>query len=198
MGALSRTADLFYTFRFLKLLVTPWEETDAFKYGIIDANGKPLRRVSELKTNEERSSYTMFHRLVYNIKKLLNKVPFGKSRIASYAAALYLLKESTCMADDQVLEMVKRIDGMDLSPDKTLKENSWMLTKDGKLQPGTYTLSEDCAFVYTGEFRARKGSTVTLSEETKPHGNLLGIPVFYVKHDATSQIICISLEDIKR
>jgi hypothetical protein len=198
MGAISRTADLFYTFRFLKLLVTPWEETSAFKHGIVDSEGNTLRRVSELKTNEERSSYTMFHRLVYNIKRLLNKVPFGKSRIASYAAALYLLKESTRMTDEQVMEIANRIDGIDLSPDQTLKESSWMLTKDGKLQPGTYTLAEDCVIVHTGEPRAYRGSTVTITEEMAPHAQIFGVPVFYVKHDATHQVICISLEDIKR
>lgn len=198
MSYVSRAADLFYTFRFLKILVTPWEETDAFKHGIVDAEGNTLRKVSELKTDEERSSYTMFHRLVYNIKRLLNKVPFGKSRIASYAAALYLLKESTHMTDEQVMEMVRRIDGIDLSPEETLKENAWMLTKDGKLQPGTYTLAEDAVIVHTGEFRAYKGSTVTITEEVTPHGTICGVPVFYVKHDNTNQVICISLEDIKR
>lgn len=199
MSIISRTADLVYTFRFLKLLVTPWEDTDAYKNGIVDAEGKTIKKVSELKTEEEKSSYTMFHRLVYNIKRLLNKVPLGKTRIASYAAALYLLKESTGMSDVQMKAMVERIEGIDTSSAKeTLKENAWMLTKEGLLQPGTYTLAEDCAMIYTGEFRAPKGSTVTILESVAPHGHILGIPVFYVKHDSTGQIICLSLEDIKR
>ena len=39
MGIISRTGDLFYAFRFLKLLVTPFEKTKAFELGIIDQEG---------------------------------------------------------------------------------------------------------------------------------------------------------------
>ena len=34
--------DLIITFRFIKLLVTPWKKTDAFDEGVVDANGKLL------------------------------------------------------------------------------------------------------------------------------------------------------------
>ena len=40
MGILKSAADLVYTIRFLKLLVTKFEDTDAFKKGIIDKDGK--------------------------------------------------------------------------------------------------------------------------------------------------------------
>ena len=92
MGVVSRTADLFYAFRFLKLLVTPWDKTGAFEQGIIDENGKNLKKAKELTTPQEKEVYTVFHRLVFNLKRLLNKVPFGKSRLASYAAALICRK----------------------------------------------------------------------------------------------------------
>ena len=36
---MSRAIDLFVTYRFLKLLVTPWEKQEAYKEGIIDKNG---------------------------------------------------------------------------------------------------------------------------------------------------------------
>ena len=88
MGVVSRTADLFYAFRFLKLLVTPWNKTGAYEQGIIDENGKNLKKAKELTTGQEKEVYTVFHRLVFNLKRLLMKVPFGKSRLASYAAAL--------------------------------------------------------------------------------------------------------------
>jgi len=39
---MSRAIDLFVTYRFLKLLVTPWKKQEAYKQGIIDANGKTL------------------------------------------------------------------------------------------------------------------------------------------------------------
>ena len=73
MSLISRTADLFYAYRFIKLLVTPWEKTEAFEFGIVDDNGKVLKKTSALKTSEEKAAYTVFHRLVFNIKRLLNK-----------------------------------------------------------------------------------------------------------------------------
>ncbi len=91
MGLITRSADLIYTLRFLSILTTPWENMPAFKLGLIDKNGKYVRKPV---TGDEKSAYTYFHRLVFNIKRLLGLIPLGKTRIASYAAALYLLKES--------------------------------------------------------------------------------------------------------
>jgi hypothetical protein len=111
MSILSGAADLFYTFRFLKILVTPWEKMDAFKHGIVDREGNILRKSSELKTSDEHSSYTMFHRLVFNIKKLLEKLPAGRTRIASYAAALYLIKEETGMSEKGLQKIFEKLEG---------------------------------------------------------------------------------------
>ena len=61
--------------------------------GIIDKNGGILRKKKTLKSIEEKEAYTMFDRLVWKLKRLMEKIPFGKSRLASYAAALWLIKE---------------------------------------------------------------------------------------------------------
>ena len=42
--------DLFVAYRFLRILTTPWEDQEAFKLGIIDQNGKLLKKANELKT----------------------------------------------------------------------------------------------------------------------------------------------------
>ena len=90
----SRGADLYFVFRFLRLLTMKYEKTDAYKYGIIDKKGKVLRKSSELETTDEKASYTMLHRLVFKIRGLIEKVPIlGKSILLNYAAALFLLKE---------------------------------------------------------------------------------------------------------
>lgn len=196
MGLISRTADLYYTFRFLKLLVTPWEEMDAFKYGIIDQQGNILRKSSELKKDAERSSYTTFHRLVFNLKKLLNKVPLGKTRIASYAAALYLLKEKTGMSDKGIAAMLSKIDGITF--DCSLRENTWFLDSSGRLQPGTYSLNTNLPLLSTCEFRAYAGSKIDVTEAVSPAGSIIGIPVFRVNHRNTKQIIYVTTEDIIR
>ena len=67
MSIVSRTADLFYAFRFLKLLVTPWEKTEAFELGIIDKSGKAIKKAADRKTPQEKSSYTVFHYFAYTI-----------------------------------------------------------------------------------------------------------------------------------
>ena len=97
MGIIKRAGDLVYTFRFLRLLTMKFEDTEAYKRGIIDDEGKRLKSYN-LDTMQEREDYnnfyTPFHRLVFNIKKLMAKAPGGGSKLASYAAALYLIKET--------------------------------------------------------------------------------------------------------
>ena len=61
MSFISRAGDLFYAFRFLKLLVTPFEKTKAFKLGIIDDKGKVLKRAKQRTKPEEKAAYTVFH-----------------------------------------------------------------------------------------------------------------------------------------
>ena len=88
-----RAGDLVYAFRIVKLLTTPWDKQEAFKYGIIDKNGTLLRKSDTLKTPEEKGSYTYLHRIVFNLKRLLGLVPGGKSFAGAAAASLLLLKE---------------------------------------------------------------------------------------------------------
>ena len=95
--------ELFITYKFIRLLVTPWKKTEAFDAGVIDNKGKLLIKGSQ-QTSAQKKTYTLFHKLVFNIKRLMEKIPFGKSRIASYAAALYLLKEETGMAEEDILK----------------------------------------------------------------------------------------------
>jgi hypothetical protein len=90
--SLSTVTDSIYTYRFLKLLVTPFEKTKAYELGIVDENGK--RTDKQITTSEERDAFNLFHRLTFNLKRLLGAFPGGKSRIASYVAALALLREN--------------------------------------------------------------------------------------------------------
>jgi len=110
MSVISRTADLFYAYRFLKLLVTDWEDTKAYELGILDDKGKVLKKGSQLNTSEEKAAYTVFHRLVFNIKRLLNKLPFGRTKLASYATALFLIKEETGLSEEELLKVLKKMD----------------------------------------------------------------------------------------
>jgi len=85
--------DLFLVYSFIKRLATPFNKWDAYKLGIIDENGNQLKPRSELRTVDERKAWGKFDVMISKLKKLLEKVPGGKTRIASYAAALWLIKE---------------------------------------------------------------------------------------------------------
>ena len=86
---MSRAIDLIITYRVVKMLVTPFKKFKAFELGIIDEKGKSLRRMKEVK-GSERKHYTMLHRFVFNLKRILQKVGLG-SRLGSFAVALALL-----------------------------------------------------------------------------------------------------------
>ena len=90
---MGRAIDLFVTYRFLKLLVTPWDKQEAYKLGIIDANGKALKKSKDLNTEAEREAFTLLHRLVFNCKRIMSKIPLVRTKLGTYATALFLLKE---------------------------------------------------------------------------------------------------------
>lgn len=86
--------DNLITWRILKILVTPFEKSDAFKLGIIDSKGVPLKKASDLTSSEEKEAYSYLYRLTFNIKRLLNKLPGGDKYTKNIIAAYYLIKES--------------------------------------------------------------------------------------------------------
>ena len=107
-----RVIDSLIVFRILKMLTTDFKKTPAYKFGFIDSNGNRIKKLphpdvkgsfieNNPKTKEEKNSLTPLHRLVFNLKKLIRMVPFGKTAFASYAVALALLKEETNLDSEQ-------------------------------------------------------------------------------------------------
>ena len=90
MPIFNSAIDLYMTYQFLKRLTTPFSETEAFKLGLIDDSGKKLKSPN---TSNEHAAWGYFDRLVFNLKKLISAVPFGKTKLASYAAALFMIRE---------------------------------------------------------------------------------------------------------
>ena len=86
----NRAVDLVITYRVVKLLVTPFERQEAFKYGIIDKDGNVLKKYKTLQTTNEKNAYTILHRFVFNLKRILKRVGLG-GRLGSFAVALALL-----------------------------------------------------------------------------------------------------------
>jgi hypothetical protein len=197
MAIVQRAVDIYYTFRFLRQLVTPWTETKAFELGLIDENGKVIKKPV---TPEEKDAYTLFFRLVYNIKRLLNKVPGGKTKLASYVAALWLVKENTKMSETAVLEGFKAyLEQNNIEVDNTLSESKTWMTKDENLLPGKYKLAEHVVSPTTGEIIAFKGSMILVNEASAvPQATFNGINIYSVYHTSTKQKIYVSVEDIYR
>ena len=88
----NQVVDTVIIFRILKKLVTPFNKTAAFKAGVIDKDGKILIKPGD-RTADQKKTITLLDRMVFNLKRLLSKVPGGKTQLASYVAALALIKE---------------------------------------------------------------------------------------------------------
>ena len=99
--------DTIIVFKILKMLVTPFNKFDAFKFGLIDKNGLRLKDKTPSNSAEE-SSINALHRLVFNLKRIIQKVPFGKTAFASYAIAIALLKEECKLSPEETEQLCEK------------------------------------------------------------------------------------------
>ena len=196
MGLLSRAADFAYAIRFLKLLVTPWDKTEAFKLGIVDEKGKTIKKGKDLKTPQEKAAYTIFHRLVFNLKRVIQKLPFGKTLVASYASALFLIREETGMSDNQIKKTLEKF--LEKPIEEEITENTWFQSTEDKLMPGTYVLVNNILSPITGEEIAFSNEKIIAEDFVYPSGSVFNINIYKVKHPKTKQDIYISTRDITR
>ena len=195
---MGRAIDLFVTYRFIRLLTTAFADSDAYKMGIIDE--KRQRTDKKLTTSAEKNAYTVLHKLVFNIKKIFGKVPGLRTKLGTYAAALFLLKDTfkEHVEDPQMFEkeFLKYLKENNIELDDSIVEE--VTLDNGKLSKGIYVLTQD---VVTGgeedEIEALEGDEVEVFEDTAPEDTILGVDVFPVIHRKTKQKIFVSSEDIK-
>tara|TARA_B100001094_G_scaffold131313_1_gene127124 strand:- start:16934 stop:17521 length:588 start_codon:yes stop_codon:yes gene_type:complete len=193
MSILTRAADLLYTFRFLKLLVTPFDKTEAFKLGIIDKDGKRDKDML-IDTPEKKAAYTAFQKLVFNIKKLMAKAPGGGSRIASYAAALYLLKDNYNISDK---EMDLILEEMNLDKLDFIKEDvDWFVVEDNELSPGTYRIKNESIIINNFNDVVKAKDKILVKEDNKPVGDIFGLDVYKVIHRPTNQEMYVTSSEL--
>lgn len=129
----TRFVDSLITYRILRLLTTPFNETEAFKLGIIDAKGKELKKMSQLNTVAERDAYTLLHRLVFRLKKIVEKVPLENKKFLSFAAALALVKEQVELNNEPINLESKYLNKLSENLAEELKEV--MLFNEKGLKP---------------------------------------------------------------
>ena len=206
---MGRAIDLFVTYRFIKLLVTPFEKTDAYMLGIIDKDGNrvmppPIAGVRQTKpaslnTTEEKNAYTILHKLVFNIKKIFGKVPGLRTKLGTYAAALFLLK-------DTFKESVDDPDVFEKEFMKFLKEQGYEIDDSiseevigfGEVLPkGEYVLVNDILNKEEEELSAKKGDKIGVFDDVAPIDTILGVEIFPVIHMKTKSVIYVGLEDLK-
>ena len=201
---MGRAIDLFVTYRFIRLLTTPFEKTDAFKLGIIDKAGNRVLQkgstlATELNTAEERNAYTILHKLVFNIKKIFAKVPGLRTKVGTYAAALFLLKDTfkEHVEDPAVFEkeFMKYLQEQGVEFDDSISET---VVGFGEVLPkGQYILVNDILNKEEEELSAKKGDKVEAFDDEPPVDTVLGVEIFPVIHMKTKEKLYVSLEDIK-
>ena len=168
----TRAIDTVIVFRILKLLTTPWEEQTAYKEGLIDIKGKRIKK-EKVNTADRKNAYTFLHRLVFNLKRLMELLPFGKTRLASYATALFLIKEHCGITGNK----------LDKEVFKYMKESGFLqedLLEDfipiNKVQnERAYTLVRP--MIIDEDIVAGRGDTI-IHSGAKPAGKVYGVSVF--------------------
>ena len=181
----SRAIDTVITFRVLKLLTTKWEDHEAFKTGLIDDKGKRIKSV-KVDTKEKKESYTCLHRLVFNLKRLIEMLPLGKNRLASYAAALFLIKEHCDLKGNQLdKEIFKYLKEGDYLPDDLLEE---FLPIDKLEAEKTFHLRRN--MIIDEQLDAERGDTL-INSGAKPVGKVYGVKLFRMYNiDKNKMMIC--------
>ena len=172
--------------------------------GIIDKAGnrvlqKGTTLATELNTAEERNAYTILHKLVFNIKKIFAKVPGLRTKVGTYAAALFLLKDTfkEHVEDPAVFEkeFMKYLQEQGVEFDDSISET---VVGFGEVLPkGQYILVNDILNKEEEELSAKKGDKVEAFDDEPPVDTVLGVEIFPVIHMKTKEKLYVSLEDIK-
>lgn len=146
---MSQVVDNLIAYRVLTMLVKPFPETDAYRLGIIDDKGKNLIRARDLDTQEKKNAYNYLTRLVFNLKKLLNKLPGGESKLKNLVAAFFLLKEayeknSVNVCEQELERLISMLDeGVVLAEEQLIVEDFMMMIEDAPTNVTGPTVSTD-------------------------------------------------------
>jgi hypothetical protein len=197
-----RVIDTLIVFRILKMLTTPFKKTQAYKFGFIDDRGNRIKYIpnpdnpnvkerNDPITSEEKSALTPLHRLVFNLKKIIEKVPFGKSAFASYAVALLLLKEETDLDDEQGRELYEKFYRYLKDNDKLVAEQITEAMHVTTLVEGdTYNLKRQLKYQNNDSIYPER--TAVIVEST--YENVFGIQT-YIAHIDDERVV-VTQDDV--
>jgi hypothetical protein len=187
----SRAIDTVITFRVLKLLTTKWVDQEAYAAGLIDEKGKRIKSV-KIDSKEKKESFTFLHRLVFNLKRMIELLPFGKTRLASYAAALFLIKEHTGLKGTQLdKEVFKYLKEGEFLDDDLLEEFSPINKLEAEK---TFHLRRN--MIIDEEVDAERGDTL-IHSGAKPVGKVYGVSLFRMYNIDKNQMMICSGHDLR-
>ena len=173
---MAKAVDLYIIYQLLKRLTTPFDETDAYELGLIDEKGKLIKKPQ---TKEEKDAYDLVDRFVFNIKRLIEKVPGGRTRLGSYAAALLLIKER---------EEIEKLVDSDYLIEQAWKENLRYLKKEMPMKlseivdedaPATSTAG--VAGLTPSDLKVSRKAHKKYKERNKAQANTVGRKVMSLK-----------------
>ena len=171
---MSRVVDALIAYRLLKLLVTPFNKTKAYKMGIIDDKGKVLikkrdfaREIPSNKRSEAINSYTLLIRFVFNLKRLLSKVGVRGPLGSAAAAAIAFFREENQYNPEIERQVYKHLKEQGFEFD--VNENYGEPIPHGK-----YNVNKDI-YDLEGEVVINKGETIDFNEDIQ---TIMGYDVF--------------------
>jgi hypothetical protein len=121
--------DLFLVFSFIRKLVSPFEKWEAYKLGIIDENGNILIKRKDFTLNAQKAAFGIFDQMILNLKKLLGKIPGGQTKLASYAAALWLIREQQRIEATNYLTEESVEEDLEVALERFLSENETLIAE---------------------------------------------------------------------
>ena len=155
---------------------------EAYKLGLIDDKGTKVRNPI---TGKEKAAYNMGTRLIFNLKRLLARIPLlGKRLTATSAfAMLYLLREEYELTESDMAILIEELE---------LEKVRVNINESTRPIVGVYVLNEDIASPKTGNMIARSGTKIRIEDIEPQVDSILGVPIYRAMHLNTNQEIFVS------
>lgn len=156
--------DTYIAYKLIKMLSLPFRKMNAYKLGIIDEKGNRIRTPeADLAAKNAGFKYTNLHKIAINLKRLLAKIPFGRTMLAGFASALWLLKEEAARMGAKDKHLIEKVFLDYLSSNEYILDLNESQSYRKSLPPGRYSL---------------RGKKFITKEELQPIGDVFGIPVY--------------------
>ena len=188
-GNIPTLTDIYMAYRFVRILTQPWTKTDAYKLGLIDAKGNYLKKLKNLQ-GKEKKAMTLFHVLVWNVKKQFNKFFITRAKSKNFYAALWLLREEfdRLNANKMIGEYILSDHYHQNILHESKKYSKTIPSRLYRLK--THLIEADDIYP--------KGDSVFIEyEHENPIGSIFGVPIYHAKHVASGRTITISPGDIR-